>query len=117
MSQQPCYGYPSVNDPHDFLPDHQCCSAQEIEAHRTACEKWGTPNYEPNKGCQSEYDAEGKEILHVSRTSWGIGTNLISCCDECQEPSKELLTCHNCGPEFCEICWPIHAEMHDSNKL
>jgi len=117
MSQITCYGLPCVADPHNFIPDIDSCTPEEIETHRRACETYGKPEYEPNKGCYSKLDADGKEILHVSRTSWGIGINLISCCDECKEPADNLLTCHECGPEFCEFCWPIHEEKHENNTL
>lgn len=54
-----CYGYPCVENPHDFFPDVECCSPEELEAHRRACETYGTPDYQPNKGCYAEYDANG----------------------------------------------------------
>lgn len=53
MSQMPVYGFPCVENPHDFIPDGESCSPAEIEAHRRACATWGTPAYEPNKGCYS----------------------------------------------------------------
>lgn len=117
MSKQPNYGFPCVEDPNDFIPDPESCSPAEIEAHRLACANFGKPEFEPNKGCYSEHDEQGRLIKHVTRTSWGIGTNLISCCDECGEPSGNLLTCHECGPEFCEICWPVHERKHDEGTL
>ena len=75
MSRQPIYGFPHVTDPHDFHPDHECCSPAEMEAHRLACANYGKPS--PNKGCM--------------RTSWGIGTNLVRCCDECKEPAEAAM--------------------------
>lgn len=117
MSQQPIYGFPCVNNPNDFIPDVESCTPEEIETHRLACANYGKPEFKPNDGCESFYDENGKLVMHVSRTSWGIGTNLISCCDECGEPSNNLLTCHDCGPEFCEICWPVHEAKHDNNTL
>ena len=73
----PLYGFPCVSDPNDFSPDAECCSPEEIAAHKRACETYGTPDYEPNKGCYSEHDAEGNLVKHVTRTSWGIGVNMI----------------------------------------
>ena len=116
MSKQPNYGFPCVSNPNDFSPDPECCTPEEIACHRKACENWGKPEFEPNKGCYAEYDDHGI-IKHVSRTSWGTGVNLISVCDECGEPANNLLTCHECGPEFCESCWPIHETKHEENKL
>lgn len=117
MSQMPCYGFPCVSNPNDFIPDGESSTPKEIEDHKIACANWGKPGYEPNKGCYSEYDENGQEILRVARTSWGIGTNMVSCCDECKEPADNLLTCHECGPEFCDICWPIHEKKHDDLTL
>ena len=51
MSKQPIYGFPCVDDPHDFIPDGECCSQNEILTHRAAKANYGKPSYEPNKGC------------------------------------------------------------------
>ena len=119
MSKRPCYGFPNVDDPNDFIPDAECCSPSELEAHRIACANYGKPNYEPNKGCYTERDADGRLVKHVLRTSWGIGTNLHASCDQCQMPAFDgpLMTCHECGwPEFCEVCWPEHERKHDEEE-
>lgn len=118
MSKQPTYGFPCVTDPNDFIPDSECCSPAEIELHRLACANFGKPSFEPNKGCFSEYSEDGQLLLHVARSSWGIGTNLIASCDKCQMPHCDgdpaLMTCHECGgPEFCSECWPEHEKQHD----
>lgn len=115
MSQQGQYGFPCVTDPHDFEPDAECSSPQEIEAHRRACATYGTDAYEPNKGCYSERDADGRLVKHVTRTSWGIGVNMIRMCDgECQEPCwTTFTTCHECGGhlDFCPDCWTVHERV------
>lgn len=116
MSKQPIYGFPCVSDPNDFLPDGECCSPEEIETHRRACQTFGKPEHEPNKGCFSEHDDKGQLVLHVTRTSWGIGTNLVESCDGCNQPpfGMAMMTCHECHEaEFCEACWPEHEKTHD----
>jgi len=117
MSQQPNYGFPFVEDPNDFIPDVESCTPEEIEAHRLACATYGKPEYkEPNNGCLAARDEKGGLAI-MTRTSWGIGTNLISVCDECGEPFGNLLTCHECGGrEFCENCWPLHEKRHDEGR-
>ena len=112
MSKQAVYGFPCVSDPNDFSPDYECCSPVEIAAHKLACETFGTPAYQPNKGCTTDYDESGQLVRHVLRTSWGIGVNLIDSCDGCREPGDGLIACHDCGGymEFCEVCWPKHAK-------
>lgn len=120
MSKSPVYGYPCVDDPHDFDPDVECCSPAEIEAWRRACANYGKPSYEPNKGCFTEVDESGQMVKHVLRTSWGIGVNLIDTCDGCNTPSfgEPLMTCHECGgPEFCPECWVEHEKKHDDGAL
>jgi hypothetical protein len=118
MSRQPLYGYPCVSNPNDFDPDPECCSQTEIEAHRIACANFGKASYEPNKGCVTEVDESGALVRHILRTSWGIGVNLIASCDDCAEPSSDLMTCHECGgQEFCPVCWPRHEKRHDDGDL
>ena len=120
MSKKPNYGFPCVTDPHDFEPDHESCTPAEIEAHRLACANWGKPLFKPNKGCYSEYSEDGQLVKHVTRTSWGIGVNLIDSCDGCGEPAfgDPLVTCHECGgSEFCAHCWPEHEKKHDEGAF
>ena len=111
MSQDGVYGYPCVTNPNDFTPDGECCSPEEIAAHKLACEMWGKPGYVPNKGCYTERSEDGQFVKHVTRTSWGIGFNLVLSCDSCRKPAFEpLMTCYECGQEFCVECWPSHNE-------
>lgn len=118
MSKSPIYGFPCVEDPNDFIPDRECCSPAEIEAHRIACADFGKPAFVANRGCEWLTDPTGAVVAHVVRTSWGIGVNLIATCDECKEPTDgSLMTCHECGgPEFCEVCWPIHERDHEEGR-
>lgn len=116
MSKQGTYGFPCVSNPHDFEPDHECSSPAEIEAHRLAKANWGKPAHEPNKGCYTEYGADGRMVKHVTRTSWGIGVNFLDHCDGCGEPTFDdpLIACHECGgQEFCPACWPKHEQEHE----
>ena len=34
------YGYGCVDNPHDFTPDEECCTAEEISAWKQACADW-----------------------------------------------------------------------------
>ena len=119
MSKYPLYGYPCVDNPNDFEPDPECSSPEEIATHKLACKTFGKPEHKPNKGCFSEYSDDGKLLLHVARTSWGLGTNLIPQCDGCEDmPCDDLIVCHECGgPEFCSECWPKHEKEHDEGRL
>lgn len=116
MSKQPVYGFPCVSDPHDFCPDYESCSPAEIEAWQQAKASYGTPAFQPNRGCTIEHDADGKLVKHVLRTSWGIGVNLIDSCDGCREPffGETPMVCHECHEqEFCQVCWPKHEREHE----
>ena len=112
MSYDCVYGFPCVSNPHDFSPDYESCSPEEIAAHKLARETYGTSAYQPNKGCTTEYDESGQIVRHILRTSWGIGINSIRVCDGCKEPVDTFTTCHDCGGhlDFCEVCWPEHAK-------
>jgi hypothetical protein len=38
---EPMYGFPSpIMNPHDFAPDHQCCTPEELAAWRAALTAW-----------------------------------------------------------------------------
>jgi len=117
MSKQGHYGFPCVSDPNNFSPDTESSSPEEIAAHKLACENWGKPEFQPNKGCFSEYSDDGKLILHVTRTSWGIGVNLIPVCDDCGEMGiSNMIACHECPgeQEFCAMCWEKHEKQHEN---
>ncbi len=108
MSHEVVYGYPCVTNPNDFTPDTECCSPDEIAAHKAACESWGKPSYKPNDGCYTKV-AEDGTVMHIVRTSWGIGGNVIMVCDECGSSMNELIHCWECGRDFCSAsCWPKH---------
>lgn len=115
MSYQSHYGFPCVDDPNDFSPDAESCSPAELAAHKLACETFGTPAYQPNRGCTTERDESGQLVRHILRTSWGIGVNSLRCCDGCGMPvdQGEYLTCHDCGGHLdfhVEPCWAEHAK-------
>jgi hypothetical protein len=83
------YGFPCVTNHHDFSPDEESCTAAEIAAHKEACEQWDAGTYarDPSQFCQSfpngtNPDAEGRVVLHVTRTPWGIGVNTVDWEDE-----------------------------------
>ena len=77
------YGAFHGGDPRDFHPDGECCTEEERENHRKACELWNeceasgkTPDPEE---CPSGwiYDDTGKAIAHVLRSPYGIGVSTI----------------------------------------
>ncbi len=119
MSKYGLYGYPHVTDPNDFTPDEECSSPEEIAAHKLACKTFGKPEHKPNKEHISHYSDDGQLILHVARTSWGIGVSMIPMCDGCEDMGVEsLIACHECGGlDFCRECWPKHEKEHDEGRI
>lgn len=74
------YGFYHGGDPRKFHPDHECCSPEEIDRHRRSCALWDEAESRgeiptPEK-CESGwiYDADGKPVMHVLKSSYGIGT-------------------------------------------
>lgn len=68
------YGYFPGGDPRDFHPDHECCTPEEIAAHREACEAWDKGDKpETPPGSRYLYDDEGKVVAHVCGGKFGIG--------------------------------------------
>ena len=61
------YGFAHPENPHNYSPDFECCSEEEIAAHSKACE---------------DYDAGRK----IANDSWGTGTY----CDEYAPALKAL---------------------------
>jgi len=71
--QMPVYGMFPGGDPREFEPDEDCCSKEEIENHRLACEIWdkGEGLY-ISPQCQTMGDSS-----FVLGTGFGIGTYYI----------------------------------------
>jgi hypothetical protein len=80
--KEPVYGFPCVSNPNDFSPDVQSCTEKELSAHRKACETWGTDDYKPNDGCEWLTNEKGEAIAHVTKSSWGIGVNMVEMDEE-----------------------------------
>lgn len=73
------YGFYHGGDPRKFEPDQECCSADEIDRHRRACILWNEMEAKgeiptPEK-CESGwiYDDDGKPVMHILKSSYGIG--------------------------------------------
>lgn len=66
------YGYYRPKNPHDFFPDRECCSPEEIAAHKAACNAF-------DNGAFVDDHADGwiAPGLHVTKAPWGIGAYTI----------------------------------------
>lgn len=63
------YGFYRPANPHNFQPDHESCSPEEIAAHEAACNAYTRGEYTPEKG-----DGWVTPDLHLLKAPWGIGT-------------------------------------------
>lgn len=68
------YGFMRPDDPRDFNPDVECCTPQEIENHRLACEAFerGEPLPEQAFTPDAATVVNGA-IVHTTGGPWGIG--------------------------------------------
>lgn len=65
------YGFYRPANPHDFSPDPDCCSPEEIAAHKADCEAFDRGEYIDDQAQKSGWSEDG--TMHVTRNSWGIG--------------------------------------------
>ena len=75
------YGYYRPENPHNFFPDPECCTKEEIANHSAACEAYDKGTYVPDHS-----DGWITPKLHVTNAPWGIGTYT----DECEEISNAI---------------------------
>lgn len=102
------YGFFHGGDPRQFRPDIECCDQREIDNHAAACKLWNEAEARGEKPtpetCQSgwTYDADGKPIMHVLKSPYGIGTYYVD--DEADE---------DCPYAYCERCHIEEGERGD----
>ena len=71
--KEPHYGFPCVENPHDFSPDYESCTEAEIAFWEDSKKRWDA----------GERDVRGKRSgmigpgIHITATSWGIGTSMV----------------------------------------
>ena len=71
LSSDVGYGFARPANPHDFTPDAESCSAEEIAAHKAACEAFDKGEYTPERG------SEWVGNMHILRAPWGIGSYVM----------------------------------------
>ncbi len=77
------YGHFHGGDPRSFFPDAECCTPEEMEAHRAACE--AANRGEPSAAVPHRHDIEvlerdGEQVVGVASHpgSFGLGTTTMS---------------------------------------
>jgi hypothetical protein len=72
------YGFPCVENPHDFEPDRECCTDAEIAYWEQAKVRWDAGERDVRgQRCGSMFSADGTLAAHIIATSWGIGVNVV----------------------------------------
>lgn len=88
------YGFTRTDNPHDFKPDAECATADEIATHQLACDAWDRGEYVPaqpptreeiNASIAAGALARGVEavtigtddLYRVTFAPWGPGTYVI----------------------------------------
>lgn len=82
LAEDTIYGYPLVDDPRDYTPDHEVCSPEEVAEWERAC-VWAEgghvipapPAHEPTHA--KGEDGEVRQVGHITRAPWGIGVSTI----------------------------------------
>jgi hypothetical protein len=70
------YGFPCVENPHDFSPDRESCTPEEIAFWEDAKKRWDAGERDVRGArCETVRNETGEMIAHFTRTSWGIGAN------------------------------------------
>lgn len=80
------YGYFLGGDPRNFTPDVECCTPEELAAHKAACEAWDRGARPDPGGPHQPLFKDGKEIGHITIAHYGIGTTVME--DRCYECGK-----------------------------
>ena len=71
------YGFPCVENPHDFEPDAESCTPAEIAFWEDAKKRWDAGERDVRGARCGFVKDDAGNIAHVTRTSWGIGVNYI----------------------------------------
>lgn len=68
------YGFYRPENPHNFSPDPESCSDEEMANHRAACEAWDRGDYKAPLGSETIRNENGEFMAHITRAPWGIGS-------------------------------------------
>jgi len=69
------YGFYHPDNPHDFHPDEESCTPQEIANHKAACDAYDAgARVDPPEVHQHVVSDDGKVVASLLITPWGIGS-------------------------------------------
>ena len=76
--KEPIYGFPCVENPHDFTPDEESCTPAELAFWEQAKRRWDSGERDVRGArCSSTFDENGNLTAHLTATSLGIGVNMV----------------------------------------
>lgn len=101
------YGHFAGGDPRRFHPDSECCTPEELAAHEAACAAWdrgeeidysdqvsgwigGEEYFVPTSCGFATGRPEWTEIIHVTRSPFGIGTQEYGIHDDVEPLLHEM---------------------------
>lgn len=86
---KPAYGLPCVENPHEFFPDRECCTKEEIDFWEDSKKRWDAGERDVRgKRCVSIFDKDGNLAMHLTQSSWGIGVNMVDFGDEIESEDE-----------------------------
>jgi hypothetical protein len=84
------YGFPCVENPHDFSPDGESCTPEEIAFWEDAKKRWDAGERDVRGArCETLTNEQGEYRGHITRTTWGIGVNSIECWENIVDVEEE----------------------------
>lgn len=88
------YGYGGFlgGDPRDFQPDSECCSPEELAAHKEACALFDTAEKEGRKIEELPCESGWVGNVHITKTRFGIGNYKIKVPTDGAIKAMEVLT-------------------------
>lgn len=101
------YGHFLGGDPRQFRPDEECCTPEELVAHKAACEAWDAGNEIDYDGETSRWEGgeeyfaptscgfatgrwETTAVIHYTQSPFGVGTQHYGIYDDLEPLLKEL---------------------------
>lgn len=79
---EPTYGYYPGGDPRDFSPDPECCTPEELAAHKEACEAWERGERPQHEAHHHTAHSVGENKVMVVSHAGAFGIGVYSMRDE-----------------------------------
>lgn len=99
------YGAFPGGDPRQFVPDEECSTPEEREAHERACKAWDAGVRTAVRGSHHFASVSPDVFVHITETRFGLGVYTIPCAT-CSGSGEAVVEppCAVCGTPFEEGC-------------